>query len=810
MTNSPCPPHPHPAFGDGGHAWPALLALTQANRDAAAALLFAMKAFGHASEHAMQPDELLSWYTDAHDAADVASHAVLAFQHLTTNASTVPAASGVHPAHVAGTLTLVDNGDNVSPPCTPRSRRSVGDDAVTVSICTPIRHPLPADLAKVHGDGGDIGSPPCTPRCHSGVVGDARTVNSFTPIKHPPPPVHDVHDRHASGASALLDSPPKCRPVDGLVSEEVCGRLPRPPEARPLTPSPTPACCLQQGGSPGSCVGDRGTNVGNDGKGDNSCSAYSVDTVAVSEGHAVDLVDTSVGEAAEKQVGNLVDDSPPPFLPPSNTVPWWRLPVPSPSSNAPQLVVTASLAISEGYVDSVLQTSDAEAEHEDDCVRQWHQDWILFSIDLSPLPALIPSNPLPWWCLPLHIPTSNAAQPEGDRDHEIQAPRGRNRFGDDSVATPIREVVTQAASLSKAEPDLPLVDTQDFCPPPLVGAAQSASLRMLEPDTHLPNVTTLDLGAQTDVPSVLFDLPPMSPPDGSLKAEEVCGRLPRPPEARSSCDAQAASLPSSSHLPPSHVDIQDNGLPPQESVAAQGYGPPPQDGAAQSTSLPNLEPGTHLSQVATRDIGPPPQPVCSHGVGPVCAPSRCCVAVTEPGDRNCANEVDPVCLHSRSCANELGPDELHTCSCVSGDVPDLTRPSYANVVATGCARSCANGIVPDSGSCAIDPAVTADAYIASAFLEDRPQHAQGAPICPCCFCDGDKVALESRPTNWCPVCQISWSPEQAARFNDLDDYDALAGFSSGIEGTDPATGNKVPPNSAKGGHCRRQRRSRRR
>ena len=42
-----------------------------------------------------------------------------------------------------------------------------------------------------------------------------------------------------------------------------------------------------------------------------------VDTVAVSEGHAVDLVDTFVGEAAEKQVGNLVGDSPPPFLPPS-------------------------------------------------------------------------------------------------------------------------------------------------------------------------------------------------------------------------------------------------------------------------------------------------------------------------------------------------------------------------------------------------------------------------------------------------------------------------------------------------------------
>ena len=52
MTHNPH--HPHPAFGASGHAWPALLALTQANRDAAAALLFAMKAFGHCSEQAIQ------------------------------------------------------------------------------------------------------------------------------------------------------------------------------------------------------------------------------------------------------------------------------------------------------------------------------------------------------------------------------------------------------------------------------------------------------------------------------------------------------------------------------------------------------------------------------------------------------------------------------------------------------------------------------------------------------------------------------------------------------------------------------------
>ena len=100
-------------------AWPALLALTQAsrdlmalaiggqtrdpamqqaqafaNRDAAAALLLAMQAFGDPSGHAMQPDELHCWYTDAHDAAAVASQAADTLKLLTPNASTVPATAG--------------------------------------------------------------------------------------------------------------------------------------------------------------------------------------------------------------------------------------------------------------------------------------------------------------------------------------------------------------------------------------------------------------------------------------------------------------------------------------------------------------------------------------------------------------------------------------------------------------------------------------------------------------------------------------------------------------------------------------------
>ena len=49
----------------------------------------------------MQPDELHCWYTDAHDAAEVASRAADTFKLLTTNASTVPATAGAAPANAA-------------------------------------------------------------------------------------------------------------------------------------------------------------------------------------------------------------------------------------------------------------------------------------------------------------------------------------------------------------------------------------------------------------------------------------------------------------------------------------------------------------------------------------------------------------------------------------------------------------------------------------------------------------------------------------------------------------------------------------
>ena len=68
-----------------GHAWPALLALSRANRDAAAALLLAMQTYGDPSGHAMQSDELHCWYTDAHDAAEVASQTAVALKLLTTS-----------------------------------------------------------------------------------------------------------------------------------------------------------------------------------------------------------------------------------------------------------------------------------------------------------------------------------------------------------------------------------------------------------------------------------------------------------------------------------------------------------------------------------------------------------------------------------------------------------------------------------------------------------------------------------------------------------------------------------------------------
>ena len=81
MTHSPR--HLQTAPGGFGHAWPALLALTQANRDAAAALLLAMQTHGDPAGNAMQLDELNCWYNDAHDAAVVASHAADALNVLT-------------------------------------------------------------------------------------------------------------------------------------------------------------------------------------------------------------------------------------------------------------------------------------------------------------------------------------------------------------------------------------------------------------------------------------------------------------------------------------------------------------------------------------------------------------------------------------------------------------------------------------------------------------------------------------------------------------------------------------------------------
>ena len=50
-----------------GHAWLALLAQTQANRDAAAALLHAMRMHRDPSDEAPTPDELHCWYSDARE-----------------------------------------------------------------------------------------------------------------------------------------------------------------------------------------------------------------------------------------------------------------------------------------------------------------------------------------------------------------------------------------------------------------------------------------------------------------------------------------------------------------------------------------------------------------------------------------------------------------------------------------------------------------------------------------------------------------------------------------------------------------------
>ena len=59
----------------------------------------------------------------------------------------------------------------------------------------------------------------------------------------------------------------------------------------------------------------------------------------------------------------------------------------------------------------------------------------------------------------------------------------------------------------------------------------------------------------------------MPPPSVCFNSDVVCGRLPRPPEARSCSGALAVNLLSTSHPPPSLVDFQDFGPPPQGSVA---------------------------------------------------------------------------------------------------------------------------------------------------------------------------------------------------------------------------------------------------
>ena len=117
-----------------GHAWPALLALTQANRDTAAALLLAMQTHGDPAGNAMQLDELNCWYNDAHGAADVASHAADTLKLLTTSELT-----GAVGAFDAG-LKLGGNIDE-----------SITDDALAERLRCTIAH----DAAEVDSHAAD-------------------------------------------------------------------------------------------------------------------------------------------------------------------------------------------------------------------------------------------------------------------------------------------------------------------------------------------------------------------------------------------------------------------------------------------------------------------------------------------------------------------------------------------------------------------------------------------------------------------------------------------------------------------------------
>ena len=126
MTQSPC--HPQTTPGGFGHAWPALLALTQANRDAAAALLLAMQTYGGPTGHDMQSDEFHRWCTGAHDAAEVASQTAVALKLPTTQHTML-----------AG----------MSPPTTPRCRPSVAAVAGAVKLNTPPKAKAVAVAAAV-------------------------------------------------------------------------------------------------------------------------------------------------------------------------------------------------------------------------------------------------------------------------------------------------------------------------------------------------------------------------------------------------------------------------------------------------------------------------------------------------------------------------------------------------------------------------------------------------------------------------------------------------------------------------------------
>ena len=123
-----------------GHAWPALLALTQANRDAAAALLLAMQTYGDPTGHAMQSGELHCWHTDAHDAAEVASQTADALKLLTT--SDITGAFGTYDAG----LKL---GDNIDASITGAAleENSRHTNALDAAVCSGIAYDSPAQAA---------------------------------------------------------------------------------------------------------------------------------------------------------------------------------------------------------------------------------------------------------------------------------------------------------------------------------------------------------------------------------------------------------------------------------------------------------------------------------------------------------------------------------------------------------------------------------------------------------------------------------------------------------------------------------------